>query len=74
MLETIKVAMAGLVIYKGFKILGKKDYADIIGFVTLMSVGFSIYMKIGGWYIGITSRCDSIMNSGFVQLLEKLVG
>jgi len=50
MLETIKVATAGLVIYKGFKILGKKDYADIIGFLVIMSVGFSIFMKVGGWY------------------------
>jgi hypothetical protein len=67
MLETIKVATAGLVIYKGFKILGKKDYADIIGFVVIMSVGFSIFMKVGGWY-------SSFMNSGFIKLVEKVFG
>jgi hypothetical protein len=66
MLETIKIATAGLVIYKGFRILGKKDYADIIGFVVIMSVGFSIFLKISSWYSG-------FMNSTFVQLVEKIL-
>jgi hypothetical protein len=65
MLETIKLATAGLVFYKGFKILGKKDYADLIGFVSLLSVGFSIYLKIGEWY-------NAFMNSSLVQLIEKI--
>jgi hypothetical protein len=72
MLETIKVATAGLIIYKGFKILGKKDYADIIGFVVIMSVGFSIYMKIGGWYSGISTWYDNLMNNRIFEIIGKL--
>lgn len=65
MLEIIKIGTAGFVIYQGFRVLGKHEYASLIGFVVLLNVGFSIFLKVGGWY-------NSFMNSKIIELLEKI--
>lgn len=65
MLDIIKIGTAGIVIYEGFKILGKHEYASLIGFVVILNVGFAIFFKIGQWY-------QSLMNSRIVEMLDKI--
>jgi len=72
MIDILKVATAGLVVYEGFKILGKKEYADIIGFVTLMNVGFGVFFKISGWCGGVATWYNGLMNSRLIELVGKL--
>lgn len=67
MVEIIKTCSIGLVSYKALKCFGKKDYADIIAFCTILYVGVMIISKVGGWY-------DGFMNSAFIQLMYKIFG
>jgi len=65
MLQIIKVGTVGFIIYEGLKCLNQKNYADIVGFVTLMNVGFGVYFKVGTWYEG-------LMNSRIIELFDKI--
>ena len=47
MANIIKSAFIGLICYKGLKVIGKKDYADILGFIVIIGIGFDLY----NWYI-----------------------
>lgn len=67
MVEIIKTCSIGLVSYKALKCFGKKDYADIVGFCSVLYAGVMIISQVGGWY-------DNLMNSQIVQLVEKIFG
>ena len=47
MANIIKSAFIGFICYKGLKVIGKKDYADILGFIVIIGIGFDLY----NWYI-----------------------
>jgi NADH:ubiquinone oxidoreductase subunit 4 (subunit M) len=67
MVEIIKTASVGFICYESLKCFGKKDYADVVAFCSVLSTGVMIIGKIGGWYNG-------LMNSQIVQLAEKIFG
>jgi hypothetical protein len=65
MIEIIKTGTVGFICYKALVCFGKKDIAEVIAFVAVLSIGCMICLKISGWY-------DSLMNSRIVELLEKI--
>jgi NADH:ubiquinone oxidoreductase subunit 4 (subunit M) len=67
MVEIIKTASVGFICYESLKCFGKKDYADVVAFCSVLSTGVMVVSKIGGWY-------DNLMNSALVQLIEKIFG
>lgn len=67
MIEIIKASAVGFICCKSLKCFGKKDYSEIIAFVTWLYVGAMICLKIGGWY-------NSFMNSAFMKVMIKIFG
>lgn len=45
----VKIGSAGLICGKALKVFGKKDYGDIINFVTFLSCGVLLLGLIFGW-------------------------
>ena len=64
MINIIRNAFIGLMCYKGLKVIGKKDYADILGFIVIIGVGFDLYrMYLSGIdYIGSGNWIKDIFN------------
>jgi hypothetical protein len=60
-------SMIGFIGSKSLNVFGKKDYGDLVIFVTVLYVGASVILKVGGWY-------DGLMDSKFMILLEKIFG
>lgn len=67
MREILTNCFVGFVGYKSLACFGKKDYADVLLFVLVLYIGVSVATRVGGWY-------DGLMNSAFVQLMEKVFG
>jgi hypothetical protein len=67
MIEIIKTGSVGFICYESLKCFGKKDYADVVAFCSVLATGVMVISKIGGWY-------DNFINSNLMQIVEKLVG
>lgn len=65
MIEIIKTSTVCYICYKSLVCFGKKDYGDIIAFVSVLYIGVMIYSKVDGWYI-------NFMSSSFMQFMQKL--
>jgi len=65
MIEIIKTGTIGFICYKSLSVFGKKDYADLIAFVSVLYIGCMVCMKVGTWY-------ESFMNSRIIELFDKI--
>ena len=65
MIEIIKTGTIGFICYKSLVCFGKKDIADVIAFVAVLSIGCMVCLRVGGWY-------DSFMHSRIIELLDKI--
>lgn len=65
MFEVLKTGFIGYVCYKALKCFGKQDYADVIGLLVWVYLGFIICSKLTIWY-------SALMNSELVKLLERI--
>jgi len=67
MIEIIKTGTVSYICYKSLTCFGKKDYADVIAFISVLYIGAMFCLKIGFWY-------NTFMNSAFMQLMFKMFG
>ena len=65
MIEIIKTGTVGFICYKALVCFGKKDIADVIAFVSVLSIGCMVCLKVGGWY-------ENLMDSRVVELIDKI--